>query len=266
MSVRAPSSTVPAAAPPVTASPDASDTGGDSNGAMALLAVPVLAAGGVGAWVVLRRRRDHEDAAPAPAVPRSHCRAAPPSPPSPPPAEDPAPAKVWGVVPPPPPLDVPESPPHLPADVSATIVAPAPPPEPAPEREPRRAGSRPARRQRVPEAVTVPAAVDVADDADWLEVGPLRLSPTRREAWSGASQLQLTAAELNVLEVLMRSQGAGVTADAITVAAHAADDVAEDERVDPDQLLAQLRRKLSVRGRGPAVRKERVVMYFFGER
>ncbi len=74
----------------------------------------------------------------------------------------------------------------------------------------------------------------------------------------------MTDAELNVLELLMRSQGAGVTADALTAAAKAGGD--DGEGLDADQVLAQLRRKMAGRGRGPTVRKERVVMYFFGER
>lgn len=83
------------------------------------------------------------------------------------------------------------------------------------------------------------------------------------EVWSGNHQVSLTPAELGVLELLMTNGGRGVTTDAIIAAAGLDED--SGEVVDPDAIVAQLRRKTGVRGRGQAVRKERVLLYFLGD-
>jgi DNA-binding response OmpR family regulator len=100
---------------------------------------------------------------------------------------------------------------------------------------------------------------------EWIEAGPLRLRPSTGEVWSGNRQVHLSPAESRVLELFMRSSGDGVSAGAILAAAEGGDDD-DEEPVDPDVLLAQLRRKTGIRGRGPNVRKERVMLYYFGDR
>ena len=71
-------------------------------------------------------------------------------------------------------------------------------------------------------------------------------------------EVSLTRPELGVLELLLRSGSDGVTPEAIKAAAG-------DGAGDPDAIVAQLRRKTGVRGRGQGVRKERVLLYFLGE-
>jgi DNA-binding response OmpR family regulator len=83
------------------------------------------------------------------------------------------------------------------------------------------------------------------------------------EVWAGTRQVVLTPAELAVLELLMKNRGQGVTTEAIVEAANL--DAGSDEGDDPDAIVAKLRRKTGIRGRGPSVRKERVQLYFFGD-
>jgi DNA-binding response OmpR family regulator len=83
------------------------------------------------------------------------------------------------------------------------------------------------------------------------------------EVLVGGYPVALTPAELAVLELLMTNRGHGVTTEAIVEAARL--DESSDEWTDPDAIVARLRRKTRVRGRGQAVRKERVQLYFFGD-
>ena len=101
------------------------------------------------------------------------------------------------------------------------------------------------------------------EEPEWLVAGDLRLRRTTGEVWSGNHQVALTPAELGVLELLMTSGGQGVTTEAIMTASGLDED--SDEWADPDAIVAQLRRKTGIRGRGQAVRKERVLLYFFGD-
>ena len=83
------------------------------------------------------------------------------------------------------------------------------------------------------------------------------------EVWAGGHQVVLTPAELAVLELLMKNRGQGVTTEAIIEAAQL--DETSTEWDDPDAIVTQLRRKTGIRGRGQSVRKERVLLYFFGD-
>jgi hypothetical protein len=177
----------------------------------------------------------------------------------------------------PPPIDVEPAP-----DVA---MEPEPEPEPAPRRgrrvppttdslgRPRkRAGASmrrtpPDRRGAPAQPVTLPAVVvepDVAPaEPGWLVVGDLRMHTATGEVWSGTHEVHLTAAELAVLELLMTNGDKGVTTEAIIAAAQL--DESSPEWNDPDAILTQLRRKTRVRGNAQSVRKERVLLYFFGD-
>jgi hypothetical protein len=98
---------------------------------------------------------------------------------------------------------------------------------------------------------------------DWLVVDRLRLNRNTHEVFSASRRITLTAAEFAVLELLMTGGGHGVTRDAIHAAAFP--DGIGEEAPDLDGILAELRRKTGIRGRGRGVRSERTLVYFFGE-
>jgi len=100
------------------------------------------------------------------------------------------------------------------------------------------------------------------DSADWLVVGRLRLSRSAGEVFSGSRRISLTRAEFAVLELLMTRGGHGVTQDAIRAAA-ASTNGNGGEPLDLDDLLAELRRKTGLQGRGRGMRSERALVYFF---
>ena len=101
-------------------------------------------------------------------------------------------------------------------------------------------------------------AVAADHDEDWLTSGDLRMQRSTGQVIAHGREVSLTSPELGVLELLLRSGTDGVTPDAIKAAAG-------DGAGDPDAIVAQLRRKTGVRGRGQGVRKERVLLYFLGE-
>jgi DNA-binding response OmpR family regulator len=79
------------------------------------------------------------------------------------------------------------------------------------------------------------------------------------EVWSGDHKVDLTPTELRVLELLITNAEHGVTREALVEAGEL------DEGGGPDAvdaIVTQVRRKTGIRGRGHAVRKERVVTYF----
>ena len=100
-------------------------------------------------------------------------------------------------------------------------------------------------------------------EPDWLVQGPLRLRRSTKQAWVNDRPIVLTESEAGVLELLMRNGGEGVTPHAIIAAAGVRE--GEEGWVEPDAIVAQLRRKTGVRGRSQGVRKERVLLYFFGD-
>jgi hypothetical protein len=172
------------------------------------------------------------------------------------------------------------------AHVAARSVSPEPEPENdvvapdeeaaasaasgAPAGERRRPAGRPRRatpHRRPPTDAPPPAEPspqDPADSSDWLVVGRLRLSKSAGEVFSGSRRISLTRSEFAVLELLMTRGGHGVTQDAIRAAAASTNGNGE-EPLDLDDLLAELRRKTGLRGRGRGVRSERAQVYFFSE-
>ena len=69
----------------------------------------------------------------------------------------------------------------------------------------------------------VRAVLRRADTARWkdstvLSIGDIRLNPATREAWVAGAAVELTAAEFDLLEMLMRSAGRVVTREEITAA------------------------------------------------
>jgi hypothetical protein len=100
-------------------------------------------------------------------------------------------------------------------------------------------------------------------EPEWLESGDLRMCPSTGQVLASGREVSLTAAELGVLELLLTSGNEGVTPEAIKAAAGVGDD--DGEEVDPDAIVVQLRRKTGLRGRNSGMRKERVLLYFFGE-
>ncbi len=108
-----------------------------------------------------------------------------------------------------------------------------------------------------------PLPEEPAEPADWLVVGRLRLSRSAGEVFSGSRRISLTSTEFAVLELLMTRGGHGVTQDAIRAAASTNGNGGEP--LDLDDILAELRRKTGLRGRGRGVRSERTLVYFFRE-
>src|SRR6187431_2899825 len=49
--------------------------------------------------------------------------------------------------------------------------------------------------------------LDVADDADVVQLADLRLDAAARRAWRGARELDLSKTEFDLLELLVRNQG-----------------------------------------------------------
>jgi hypothetical protein len=139
----------------------------------------------------------------------------------------------------------------------------------APAGERRRPAGRPRRatpHRRPPTDAPPPAEPlpeEPADPADWLVVGRLRLSRSAGEVFSGSRRISLTSTEFAVLELLMTRGGHGVTQDAIRAAASTNGNGGEP--LDLDDILAELRRKTGLRGRGRGVRSERTLVYFFRE-
>jgi hypothetical protein len=136
----------------------------------------------------------------------------------------------------------------------------------------RAAAERPRRatpRRRPATSASTPPDVEPATEAEsgeadeWLVAGRLRLSRETGEVFSGARRVSLTPTEFAVLELLMTRGGHGVTRDAIRAATRREDD--HEEAQDLDVILAELRRKTGIRGRGRGVRTERALVYFFGD-
>jgi DNA-binding response OmpR family regulator len=95
--------------------------------------------------------------------------------------------------------------------------------------------------------------------AEEIVVGNIRLSPTTREAWVDDQLLDLTAAEFDLLEMLMRSAGRVVSRDEITAALFEREATPYDRFLDVH--ISHLRKKLEG-GRG-LIRTVRGVGYVF---
>jgi hypothetical protein len=118
----------------------------------------------------------------------------------------------------------------------------------------------PLARRAAPPRPPVPPATPARDDpTGWIVAGDLRLSTARGEVWCGERKIALSPSELRVLELLITGGDRGVTREEI-IEAGELDDAAGPDAVDA--IVTQVRRKTGIRGRGHAVRKERVVTYF----
>jgi hypothetical protein len=244
---------VPTAAPETAtpASPGESATGevdASRRGPLLIAAALLVAVGVVAvAWLWSRARRR---AATPPVVTPETAAPAPPRPPDP--VVTPAPVTVAGPRPAEPePSDSPagDTPPagrRRPADRPHRATPrrrPAPSSSPQPEEE--------------------PSPEEPASEGEWLVVGRVRLNRMTGEVFAGTRRISLTPSEFGVLKLLMTRGGHGVTRDAIRAASSTGNN--GEDLPDPDAILAELRRKTGISGRGGGVRQERTLVYFFGE-
>jgi len=96
-------------------------------------------------------------------------------------------------------------------------------------------------------------------EAEEIVIGNIRMRPTTREAWLNDQLLDLTAAEFDLLEMLMRSAGRVVSRDEITAALFEREATPYDRFLDVH--ISHLRKKLEG-GRG-LIRTVRGVGYVF---
>ena len=76
-----------------------------------------------------------------------------------------------------------------------------------------------------------------------LAVGEIRLNPSSRNAWAGNERLDLTTAEFNLLQHLLRHAGQIVTRDELSAAAFGRKHQLNADR-NVDTLVSKVRRKL----------------------
>jgi DNA-binding response OmpR family regulator len=110
----------------------------------------------------------------------------------------------------------------------------------------------------------VRAVLRRADTAKWkdstvLSIGNIQLNPTTREVWVAGSAVELTVAEFDLLEMLMRSAGRVVTREEITAALFEREATPYDRFLDVH--ISHLRTKLE-RGK-KLIRAVRGVGYVF---
>jgi hypothetical protein len=130
---------------------------------------------------------------------------------------------------------------------------------PLPRRSTRAATPPPRRAVEPPPPAQPESPVPAGQSAEWIAAGDLRVDRATGEVWSGDHKVDLTPTELRVLELLITNAEHGVTREALVEAGEL------DEGGGPDAvdaIVTQVRRKTGIRGRGHAVRKERVVTYF----
>jgi two-component system, OmpR family, response regulator CpxR len=93
-----------------------------------------------------------------------------------------------------------------------------------------------------------------------LEVNGIRLSPATREVWRGDSRVEVTSAEFDILDVLMRSAGRVVSRDQLTAALYQREATPFERSVDVH--VSHLRKKLERKDR-ELIRTVRGVGYLF---
>jgi hypothetical protein len=244
---------------------------------LAALALAIVVLVGAGVVIVVRRRTGGDDddepyvikkptdapAVPKP-VPKPATKAGPK--PGPKPAVRPAPKPVSPAKAVPKPVTSTKAvtrPPQRPTPGPANVPARCQPAAvtPLPRRPPRSAPAPgPVEPPRPPEPTEPPAPATAGDPAEWIVVGDLRVSRSLGEAWCGDRKVELTPSEFRVLELLITSGERGVTREALAEAGELDDALAGPDAVDA--IVTQVRRKTGIRGRGHAVRRERVVTYF----
>lgn len=80
-----------------------------------------------------------------------------------------------------------------------------------------------------------------------IAVADVRLNPASRDGWSGARRLELTTAEFNLLEHLLRNAGRIVSRDDLSAAAFGRHTTLGTDR-NVDTLVSKVRRKLGTAG------------------
>jgi hypothetical protein len=245
----APETVAPETATPATAAGSATGQIEASRRGPLLIAALLVTAGVVAvAWLWSRARRR---AATSPAPTPQPAAAAPPPVPDPVLAPTPEPSVAAGPAEPEP-ADFPAADP-LPAEWRRPAERPhraTPRRRPAPSASP------------LPEEEESPQEEPASED-EWLVVGRIRLNRRTGHVYAATRRISLTPSEFAVLQLLMTRGGHGVTRDAILAASTAGTD--SDDVPDPDAVLAELRRKTGIRGRGQGVRQERALVYFFGQ-
>jgi two-component system response regulator CpxR len=91
-----------------------------------------------------------------------------------------------------------------------------------------------------------------------LELGPVRLIPSTREAWCDERALGLTTIEFDILELLVRAAGRAVSRNEVTTSLHQRRITPFDRSIDVH--ISHIRRKLG--RRGALIRTIRGVGYF----
>jgi hypothetical protein len=242
----APETAAPATAAPASLAGSAIGEVDTSRRGPLLLAALLVAAGVVAvAWLWSRARR--RGARPPVVTPQPRAPAPPPTPdpvvtPAPVPAAGPRPAE------------------SEPDDPPANDAVPAGRSAGRPHRATPR---RPTATNGSPQPEEEPPQEEPASESEWLAVGRVRLNRLTGEVFAGTRRISLTPGEFEVLKLLMTRGGHGVTRDAIRAASSTGNN--GEDVPDPDAILAELRRKTGISGRGQGVRQERAHVYFFGQ-
>jgi len=96
-------------------------------------------------------------------------------------------------------------------------------------------------------------------ESEDIIIGNIRLNPTTREVWLDDAVVDLTAAEFDLLEMLMRAAGRVLSRDEITAALFEREATPYDRFLDVH--ISHLRKKLE--GAGSLIRTVRGVGYVF---
>jgi len=100
-------------------------------------------------------------------------------------------------------------------------------------------------------------------EAEILEAGEIRLAPSSRDAWFNDQKLDLTSAEFNLLEFLLRNAGQVVTRDELSAAAFGRQNTVGSDR-NVDTLVSKVRRKIGTGDdQGQRIKTVRNVGYIF---
>jgi len=93
-----------------------------------------------------------------------------------------------------------------------------------------------------------------------IEINGVRLSPATREVWCGAARVEVTSAEFDVLDILMRSAGRVVSRDQLSAVLYQREATPFERSVDVH--VSHLRKKLERKDR-ELIRTVRGVGYLF---
>jgi len=99
-----------------------------------------------------------------------------------------------------------------------------------------------------------------ASPPEQIEMNGIRLSPATREVWCGAVRVEVTSAEFDVLDILMRSAGRVVSRDQLSAVLYQREATPFERSVDVH--VSHLRKKLERKDR-ELIRTVRGVGYLF---